>query len=189
MTDSGVKRGRLFIVSGPSGSGKTTLCAAWLEQALNLHLSISCTTRPPRAGDVDGRDYHFLSFDEFEAQKQAGAFLEYAFVYDNWYGTRKRDIEAMLDAGCDVLLEIDWQGAAQVAEKLPEACRIFILPPSLDELRARLVVRGLDAPAVIEQRLAVAQAEMEHAAEAGHRIVNEAFDDALAELLVIYRAT
>ena len=188
MTDSGKKRGRLFIVTGPSGSGKTTLCAAWLEQTPNLLLSVSCTTRPPRAGDIDGGDYHFLRLDEFETRKQAGEFLECAFVHGNWYGTRESDVEAMLEAGSNVLLEIDWQGAAQVAEKLPEACRIFILPPSPDVLRARLVARGLDDPSVIERRLNAAEAEMAHAKEAKCRIVNEIFDDALAELLAIYRA-
>jgi len=181
-------KGRLFIVSGPSGSGKTTLCAAWLSKSPNLRLSVSCTTRRPRPGEADGREYYFLSRDTFEAQKQERAFLECALVHGNWYGTRRRDVENMVCLGHDVLLEIDWQGAAQVAEQLPDACRIFILPPSLDVLRTRLVARGLDDEAVIARRLAAAEAEMAHATEAQHRVVNETFDDALAELLKIYHS-
>lgn len=178
----------MFIISGPSGSGKTTLCAAWLEKSPKLRLSISCTTRCPRTGEVDGCEYYFLSHDTFEKQKRDGAFLECARVHDNWYGTRKADVEALISQGHDILLEIDWQGAAQVAEQLPDACRIFILPPTLDALRARLVTRGLDDEEVIARRLATAQAEMAHATEAQHRIVNETFDDALAELLRIYHS-
>jgi len=181
------KDGRLFIVSGPSGCGKTTLCAAWLAQAPELRLSVSCTTRPPRTGEVNGREYYFLSPEDFDAQHRNGAFLECALVHGNWYGTRRADVETMLGEGHDVLLEIDWQGASQVAEQLPDACRIFILPPSLDVLRERLVARGLDDEAVIARRLAAARDEMAHAAEAHHRIVNNVFEDALAELLEIYR--
>jgi len=188
MTAFRVKQGRLFIVSGPSGSGKTTLCAAWLEKSPNLRLSISCTTRKPRAGEVDGREYHFLDMAVLERQKRDGAFLECALVHDNWYGTRRRDVETMLSRGHDVLLEIDWQGALQVAEQLPDACRIFILPPSPDVLRARLVARGLDNEEVITRRLAAAKDEIAHASEAQYCIVNETFDDALTELLRIYHS-
>jgi len=178
--------GRLFIVSGPSGSGKTSLCAAWLQQSPQLRLSISCTTRAPRPGEVDGRDYHFLSHDRFEAQRDQGAFLESARVHGNLYGTRQRDVERLLAAGSDVLLEIDWQGAAQVADKMPQALRIFILPPSIEELRKRLTGRGQDSEEVIARRIAAAEAEMAHADEAHHRIVNLDFSAALAELLALY---
>jgi len=181
------QQGRVFIVSGPSGCGKTTLCAAWLARAPNLRLSISCTTRPPRPGERDGHEYFFLRPEAFEAQKQHGAFLEYALVHGNWYGTRRADVEAMLGKGYDVLLEIDWQGAAQVAEQLPDACRIFILPPTLEALRERLMARGLDDEAVIVRRLAAARDEMVHAAEAQYCIVNDVFERALAELLEVYR--
>ncbi len=178
--------GRLFIVSGPSGSGKSSLCAAWLKQAPNLQLSISCTTRKPRPGEVNGREYHFLSMPEFEKQKENGAFLESAQVHGNYYGTRESDVQAALDAGRDVLLEIDWQGASQVAVRMPEAVRIFILPPSIEELRKRLIGRGQDDIEIVEQRVAAAEAEMAHADEAQQRIVNVDFNSALAELLEIY---
>ena len=178
--------GRLFIVSGPSGSGKSSLCAAWLKQAPNLQLSISCTTRKPRPGEVNGREYHFLSLPEFEKQKENGAFLESARVHGNYYGTREADVQAALDIGRDVLLEIDWQGAAQVAARMPGAARIFILPPSIEELRKRLIGRGQDDVEVVERRVAAAEAEMEHADEAQHQVVNVDFDKTLSELLKIY---
>ncbi len=180
--------GRLFIVSGPSGTGKSSLCAALLQRCPNLHLSISCTTRPPRPGEQDGREYHFLSRDEFIRQRDQDAFLEWALVHGNLYGTRQRDVEAMLASGSDVLLEIDWQGAQQVAEKLPQTIRVFISPPSLAELRRRLLARGQDDEAVVERRVAAAQAEMDHAGEAHHQIVNDDFDATLARLVDIFTA-
>ena len=182
------RQGGLYIVSGPSGSGKTSLCEAWLKHAPELRLSVSCTTRPPRPGEVDGREYHFLTPEAFQQQRREGGFLECAEVHGHWYGTRAADVHAMLDAGYDVLLEIDWQGAAQVGRTFADACRIFILPPSLEALRQRLMNRGQDDTAVIERRLAAAQAEMAHAAEAGYCIVNDDFDRALADLLAVYRA-
>lgn len=181
-------QGRLFIVSGPSGSGKSSLCAALLESAPNLHLSISCTTRNPRPGETNGREYHFLSLDEFAAQRDAGAFLEWAKVHSNYYGTRESDVRALLEQGEDVLLEIDWQGAAQVAAKIPEAFRIFILPPSVEALRERLIGRGQDDVSIVEARVAAAEAEMAHAGEAHVKIINESFDIALDELRDIYRS-
>jgi guanylate kinase len=181
--------GRLFIVSGPSGAGKSSLCAALLERCEALQLSISCTTRTPRPGEQDGREYHFLSVPAFERQRDAGAFLEWANVHGNLYGTRQSDVEHALNQGADVLLEIDWQGAAQVAERMPEAVRIFILPPSLETLRERLTGRGQDNAAVIERRVAAAEEEMSHADEAHHRVVNADFDTALAELLHLFRCS
>jgi len=181
------RRGALYIVSGPSGSGKTTLCTALLARCPELRLSVSATTRPPRSGEQDGREYIFLSRAAFEQQRQAGAFLESALVHGNWYGTRAADVEALRAAGWDVLLEIDWQGAEQVAGKCPDACRIFILPPSIEALRERLCLRGQDDEAAIQRRLNAAGEEMKHADEAEFRIVNEKFDDALAELLAVYR--
>jgi len=178
--------GQLFIVSGPSGAGKSSLCAALLEQRSNLQLSISCTTREPRPGETDGREYHFLSRQQFEAQRDAGEFLEWANVHGNLYGTRQRDVETILAGGADVLLEIDWQGAAQVADRMPDAVRIFILPPSVEELRHRLTGRGQDAAEVIDRRVAAAEAEMAHAAEAQYRVVNSDFDTALVELKAIF---
>lgn len=137
---------------------------------------------------MSGREYHFLTRQAFEAQRDAGAFLEWAYVHGNLYGTREKDVQAMLDEGCDALLEIDWQGAAQVAEKIPEAIRIFILPPSLEELRKRIITRGQDDSAIIEQRLAAAEAEMAHVGEAHYQIVNDDFDSALEALLRIHQS-
>ncbi|GMR00291.1 MAG: guanylate kinase [Zetaproteobacteria bacterium] len=180
------RRGALFIVSGPSGSGKTSLCAALLKQCPELRLSISATTRDPRPGEEHGKNYFFLSPEEFESEKQADAFLECALVHGHWYGTRAADVESLRANGFDVLLEIDWQGAKQVAEKCPDAHRIFILPPSMDTLRQRLVARGQDDAGVIEFRVKAAVDEIAHAGDAGFRIVNNQFDDALRELLAIY---
>ena len=170
---------RLFVVSGPSGAGKSSLCTALLKDCPKLKLSISCTTRAPRPGEVDGREYHFLDLENFEKQKDAGAFLEWAKVHDNYYGTRQADVEAVLMKGDDVLLEIDWQGAAQVAEKMPETVRIFILPPSIETLRERLMARGQDDVLVVERRVAAAEAEMIHANEAHYQVVNDDFNNAL----------
>lgn len=181
-------KGALFIVSGPSGSGKTSLCTALLGQCPKLRLSISATTRPPRPGETCGKDYFFLSGKSFESEKQADAFLECALVHGHWYGTRAADIESLRAKGFDVLLEIDWQGAEQVAGKCPDARRIFILPPSMDTLRERLIARGQDDSEVIEFRLKTATDEMTHASEADFRIVNNKFDDSLRELTNIYHA-
>jgi len=178
--------GRLFIVSGPSGAGKSSLCHALLKRCPQLKLTTSCTTRNPRPGESDGCEYHFLSRDDFQEQRDSGAFLEWASVHGNLYGTRQRDVEAMLEQGADVLLEIDWQGARQVAEKIPSAIRVFLLPPSLDELRQRLLARGQDDDSVVNRRVAAAQAEMAHADEAQFQIVNDDFDATLACLLNIF---
>jgi len=174
--------GRLFIVSGPSGAGKSSLCAALLERFPELQLSVSCTTRQPRPGELDGREYHFLSSAAFEQQQGEGAFLESALVHGNYYGTRQSDVERLLADGKDVLLEIDWQGAAQVAGRMPQAIRIFILPPSIEELRRRLNGRGQDDAAVVDKRVAAAEAEMAHAHEAHFRIINDDFDESLLQL-------
>lgn len=184
MTDR--KPGRLFVVSGPSGSGKSSLCDALLKKHPELRLSISCTTRSPRPGEQDGVEYHFLSREVFESQVEEGAFLEWANVHGNLYGTRRSDVEAALAAGDDILLEIDWQGAAQVAERIGNACRIFILPPSVETLRQRLTSRGQDAEEVVAKRVAAAESEMAHAHEAHFRIVNDDFEQALDELHSIY---
>jgi len=179
---------RLFIVSGPSGAGKSSLCKALLESCPQLKLSISCTTRSPRPSELDGRDYHFLTPSEFHQQQQAGDFLESAEVHGNFYGTRQKDVEEQLSQGYDVLLEIDWQGAAQVAEKMPHSQRIFILPPSIDTLKERLTSRGQDDARVIAQRVAAAEAEMTHAHEAHHRIINDDFEHALHDLKQLFQS-
>ncbi len=175
--------GQLFIISGPSGAGKSSLCTALLQACPNLQLSISCTTRKPRPGEEDGREYHFLDTQTFEQQQKAEKFLESALVHGNYYGTRQSDVEQLLNQGKDVLLEIDWQGAKQVAEKIPSAMRIFILPPSIEALKARLISRGQDDAQVIEKRIAAAEDEMSHAHDAHHQIVNDDFDAALSQLI------
>ncbi|MDQ6991777.1 MAG: guanylate kinase [Mariprofundaceae bacterium] len=173
---------RLCIVSGPSGAGKSSLCKALIESCQKLKLSISCTTRSPRLGESDGRDYHFLTVNEFQQQEKAGDFLEWAEVHGNFYGTRQKDVEHLLQQGDDVLLEIDWQGAAQVAKKMPHSQRIFILPPSIAALKDRLTARGQDDASIIAQRVAAAEAEMAHADEAHERIINDDFEQALKDL-------
>ncbi|MDX8381559.1 MAG: guanylate kinase [Ghiorsea sp.] len=178
--------GKLFIISGPSGAGKSSLCLALLDACPNLNLSTSCTTRTPRPGEQDGREYHFLTAQIFKQQQENGAFLESALVHGHHYGTRQQDVEVLLEQNKDVLLEIDWQGAAQVAAKLL-AIRIFILPPSIETLRQRLTERGQDNDAVIEQRVAAAQAEIEHADEAQYQIVNDDFDTALQQLIQLVK--
>jgi len=179
--------GALFVVSGPSGCGKTSLCCALLERCPQLRLSVSATTRAPRPGEVDGINYHFLDMATFNHQVESGAFLEHAMVHGNGYGTRLADVEALLNEGFDVLLEIDWQGAAQVGRLRPDAHRVFVLPPSVEELRRRLTGRGQDDAGVIDRRVAAAESEMAHAGEADFRIINDDFDTALQELLSIYR--
>jgi len=177
--------GRLFIISGPSGAGKSSLCKEILALCPNLYLAVSCTTRNPRPGEQDGREYHFLKKETFEVQSAQGAFLEWANVHGNLYGTRQADVEAMMTNDYDVLLEIDWQGAQQVAEKIPAAVRIFILPPSVAELRQRLISRGQDDTDVVQRRVDAAEAEMSHASEAHHQVVNDDFSQALKQLLEI----
>jgi guanylate kinase len=179
---------RLFIVSGPSGAGKSSLCDALLKQCDNLRLSISCTTRQPRPGEKDGKQYHFLSQKDFEAQIEQGAFLEWAKVHHHFYGTRQSDVEAMLAQGYDVLLEIDWQGAAQVALKMPESKRIFILPPSIETLRERLLMRGQDDESIVNDRVQAAAEEIAHADEAHVQIINDDFDKALQSLLNVFQS-
>ncbi len=180
--------GQLFIVSAPSGAGKTTLTRLLLERDAGIRLSISSTTRPPRPGEQDGREYHFLNVPEFLRLRDTGEFLESAEVHGNYYGTSGRWIVEQRQAGHDVLLEIDWQGAQQVRSIFPDAIGIFILPPSVEELRRRLVGRGQDSEAVIARRVAAAEAEMRHVGEFGHVIINADLQAALADLQAVVRA-
>ncbi len=182
------RRGNLFVVVAPSGAGKTTLVGALLEKNPNLRLSISYTTRAPRQGEVDGREYHFVSREKFEQMIGAGDFLEHANVYGNYYGTSKRWIENELSGDHDVLLEIDFQGARQLRALFPHMVGIFILPPSLAELRKRLESRGKDSPQAIERRMASAREEISHVLEFEYIIVNESFETALADLIAVVRA-
>ncbi len=180
--------GDLFVVVAPSGAGKTSLVNRLLEAERGIRLSVSHTTRAPRAGEVDGREYHFVARAAFEAMIAAGDFLEHADVYGNYYGTSRRWIEQELAGEHDVLLEIDWQGARQVRKLFPRMVGIFILPPSLAELRRRLTDRGKDSPEVIERRMASAREEISHVLEFEYIIVNEQFDVALADLQAVVRA-
>lgn len=180
--------GVLYIVSAPSGAGKTSLVKALLKADPAIHLSVSYTTRVPRPGESDGRDYHFVDRERFEAMLAEGEFLEHAEVYGNFYGTAKSSITHELDTGHDVLLEIDWQGAAQVKLHFPDSRSVFILPPSFNALRTRLKGRGQDSDEVIERRLAAAADDVSHADAFDYIIVNDDFDHALADLVAITRS-
>ena len=183
------RRGVLLIVASPSGAGKTSLCRRLMADHGGLELSISMTTRPIRPGEVDGRDYHFVSHEEFARLVEQDAFLEWADVHGQRYGSPRGPIDRALAEGRDVLFDIDWQGAAQVAEKCPEdAVRVFILPPSLEELRRRLITRSQDAPEVIERRIRNAKGEIEHCDAFDYVFVNDDFDRSYAELAHIYHA-
>lgn len=178
----GGPRGGLYILSAPSGAGKTSLLKALIAHRERLAFSVSYTTRSPRPGEVDGRDYHFVERARFEEMRRSGAFLESAWVFGNGYGTGAADVERLRAAGRDVVLEIDWQGARQVRGRVPEAVSIFILPPSRRILRARLTGRGTDSEATIERRMAAATEELAHWREYDYVIVNEDFERALGEL-------
>lgn len=180
--------GTLYIISAPSGTGKTSLVNALLERAGDIGLSISHTTRPPRPHERDGEDYHFVNRGVFEHMAAQGMFLEHAEVFGNAYGTARAEVEARLAAGRDVLLEIDWQGAAQVRAALPDTVSIFILPPSRAELERRLRSRAADDAATIQRRLAASREEVAHAGEFDYVVVNDEFAVAVAELLAIVDA-
>jgi len=177
----------LYVVSAPSGGGKTSLVNALLERDPHVALSVSHTTRPPRPGERDGVHYYFVDEAAFEALAADGAFLEHARVFDHRYGTGRESVERQLADGLDVLLDIDWQGARQIRASFPAARTIFILPPSLNELRRRLVGRGQDSDAVIERRMRAARDEISHAGEFDFLIVNDDFEEALADLHAVIR--
>jgi guanylate kinase len=182
-------QGTLFIVSAPSGAGKTSLVRELIESLDGIQVSVSHTTRAKREGEVNGVNYHFTDVAEFEAMIARGEFFEYAQVFDNYYGTSRQAVEALLSAGQDVILEIDWQGAQQVREQMPDAVSIFILPPSRNELERRLASRGTDEHAVIARRMRDAVSEMSHYHEYDYLVVNDDFTTALQELqsLIISR--
>ena len=181
--------GNLYVIAAPSGAGKTTLVRMLLESESAVHLSISFTTRSPRPGEQNGREYHFVDAETFRGMIDRHEFLEWAEVHGNFYGTSKKWIADQLAAGSDVLLEIDWQGAQQVRSLFPGAIGIFFLPPSMEELTRRLTGRGTDAPEVIERRLAAAQAEMRHVGEFDYVIVNDRLELALDDLCAVVRAS
>ncbi|MFC7369014.1 guanylate kinase [Vreelandella zhaodongensis] len=184
-----MSQGTLFIVSAPSGAGKTSLVRELIESLDGIQVSVSHTTRAKREGEVDGVNYHFTHVADFEAMIERGEFFEYAKVFDNYYGTSRRAAQTVLDAGQDVILEIDWQGAQQVREQIPSAVSIFILPPSRSELERRLSNRGTDEHAVIARRMRDAVSEMSHFDEYDYLVINDDFTTALQALqsLVISR--
>jgi guanylate kinase len=174
--------GSMLMVVAPSGAGKSSLVNALLQKDPDIGLSVSFTTRAPRPGEVNGREYNFLSEQEFLKRKDAGDFLEWANVHGNYYGTSKSWIESQMKNGKDVILEIDWQGARQVQQLIPQAIWIFILPPSIQTLEDRLRKRAQDDEATIQKRVAAAKDELAHVAEANYLIVNDNFEQALSDL-------
>lgn len=180
--------GTLYVFSAPSGAGKTSLVKALLEQTEDIGVSVSHTTRAPRDGEINGQDYNFVSQETFQQLIGESAFLEHAQVFDNFYGTSQVWVEQELQAGRDVILEIDWQGAAQIRQQMPNMISVFILPPSREELLQRLTGRGTDAQDVIDRRMQDAESEMSHYGAFDYLIINDDFDTALQQLRAIVLA-
>lgn len=185
MSDTATKQGQLYVVSAPSGAGKTSLVKALVEANNDITVSVSHTTRAIRPGEIDGVNYHFVSAAEFSDLKERGGFFEWAKVFDNFYGTSQQSVLDQLNKGVDVILEIDWQGAAQIKQQMPESVSIFILPPSTAALRERLTGRGQDDSNVIERRMRSARDEMSHYGDADYVVLNDEFDSALSDLKAI----
>jgi len=185
---AGERRGQLFIVSGPSGSGKTTVVDHLLIAVPDLRFSISCTTRPPRAGEQNGREYHFLTREEFEEMLAADEFLEYASVFGELYGTPRRNLEEAAAEGKDLVLDIDVQGARQIKSRLPEAVAVLLVPPSAEELEQRLRGRAQDKPETIRRRLNHARTEIEHYKNYDYLVVNHNLEETCAEVVDIVAA-
>lgn len=175
-------QGQLFVISAPSGAGKTSLVAATIARVSDLTVSVSHTTRSPRPGEVDGRDYHFVDQSEFDALIASQALFEHAQVFGNFYGTSKEAIGSQLASGIDVILEIDWQGASQVRMMAPDAVSIFILPPTRDALRERLIGRQQDDSTIIDARMAEADETIEQAPHFDYWVINDDFEMALGQL-------
>jgi len=180
-----LSKGTLFIFSAPSGGGKSSLAQALSKRDADIGISISHTTRDPRAGEINGQHYHFVTASEFEELVAQHQFLEHARVFDHYYGTSRQAVQLLLDQGKHVILDIDWQGARSIKANMPEAVSIFILPPSREELERRLGARGQDSEEIIKRRMADAISEMQHYAEFDHVIVNDDFEAALNDLEAI----
>lgn len=180
--------GTLYVIAAPSGAGKTTLVKALTDSLAHITVSISHTTRPKRPNEVDGVNYHFIDKAAFEAMLKHGDFLEHASVFDNLYGTSKSWVETTLAKGDDVILEIDWQGHQQIHSLFPDAISIFILPPSIDDLRQRLVTRNQDHPDIIEKRLADVRETVSHIGEFDYVVLNDKFETAVSELTAIVKS-
>ena len=182
-----MKKGMLLVITAPSGAGKSSLIDALLKEDRRLKLSVSYTTRAPRKGEANGREYHFVDEKTFLAMLERGEFVESAEVHGNRYGTAQKVIDAALAAGDDLVLEIDWQGAQQVRRLFPEGIGVFILPPSVAELERRMRARGQDTDEVIRRRLASAEDEISHSPEFDYVIINKDFDEAKRDLQAIVR--
>ncbi|UTW05625.1 guanylate kinase (plasmid) [Amphritea atlantica] len=180
--------GTLYVISAPSGAGKTSLVKALLNQDQRVCVSVSHTTRDMRPGETDGKDYNFVSMADFNAMIERKHFLEYAEVFTNKYGTSRLWVEEQLQQGRDVILEIDWQGAQQIRKQMPECVSLFILPPSITELRQRLTGRGTDSEETISHRMSEALNEMRHYGEYQYLVINDDFDTALQELQAVFTA-
>jgi guanylate kinase len=178
---------KVFVITGPSGVGKGTLIRSLVQQVPELEVAVSATTRPPRPGEVDGVDYHFMSEEEFERRVAAGEFVEHASYSGHRYGTLRAELENRLEAGVPVVLEIEIQGARQVRDAMPDAVQVFIAPPSLEALRARLVGRGTNSPRDMEARMRTAREEMQAQEEFPHVVVNDRLERAVGELVQIVR--
>jgi len=183
-----MSKGTLFMVSAPSGAGKTSLLKELLGHDDMLHVSVSYTTRSMRPGEKEGKDYHFVNHEKFLRKVEDGSFLEHARVFDNYYGTDRKEVSEQLDQGFDVVLEIDWQGAQQIRSQMPDTLSIFILPPSEETLRHRLEGRGQDDEGVINKRMSAARNEISHYLEYDYLVVNDDFDQALQELKSIVQS-
>ncbi|AWW46314.1 guanylate kinase [Polynucleobacter paneuropaeus] len=189
MTITNAYQGSMLMIVAPSGAGKSSLVNALLQSEPGLTISLSTTTRSPRPGEVDGKDYRFVTPEVFKQERDQGQFLEWAEVHGHFYGTSKTWIEQQMQTGSDVILEIDWQGAQQIRKLIPVVQWIFIFPPSIEALEERLRKRGQDEEATIERRLAAAHIELQHAHEANFIVINDAFDQALADLRHILAAS
>lgn len=182
------RRGKTFIISGPSGVGKSTVLRGLFQDRDDLYFSVSATTRAPREGEVDGKDYHFITADTFRRMIEEDAFLEYAEYVSNFYGTPKKFVDEAMEQGKDVILDIEIQGATQVCTKRPETVRIFIAPPSWEELERRLTARGTDTPEKIQKRLLRAKVELASASVYDYFVINDTVEQAVEELRAILLA-
>lgn len=183
-----IRKGLLLVVSGPSGAGKGTICKALLTRNPDIQISVSATTRNPRAGEVDGVNYHFITRDTFLDRIEHDGFIEHARVYDNYYGTPKSNVIAALNSGEDMLLEIDIQGAMQVRDRMPDGIYVFILPPSMSELKSRIIKRGSETEESLNKRFASAYQEIDFIKKYDYYIINDDLENAVATLESIIRA-
>ncbi|MEW6534741.1 MAG: guanylate kinase [Candidatus Auribacterota bacterium] len=183
-----MSRGLLIVISAPSGAGKTTICRSLLERVTSLRYSISTTTRPQREGEKNGVDYYFLTREEFEKKIENNVFLEYAQVYNNYYGTSRETVESLLNKGYHLLIDVDTQGAHSIKKALPEAILIFIMPPSIGDLEKRLRERGKDADDVIQLRLSCARDEINKSYDYDYIVVNDVVEKAVSDIEAIIRA-